>query len=91
MSPGPMIADYLDAIQYRRYSRTLLQERRRLLAYAVFCGDDDWLLTAPMETIISTVRARFQVRSKTTLQKLEAAIEDYREWRRRQEECDDGD
>lgn len=91
MSPGPMIADYLDAIQYRRYSRTLLQERRRLLAYAVFCGDDDWLRTAPMETILSTVRARFQVRSKTTLQKLEAAIEDYREWRRRLEECDDGE
>ena len=91
MPPGPRIADYLDAIQYRRYTRTLLQERRRLLAYAVFCGDDDWLRTAPIETIVSTVRARFQVQSKTTLQKLEAAVEDYRRWRRRQEVAGDGD
>lgn len=91
MPPGTRIADYLDAIQYRRYSLTLLQERRRLLAYVIFCGDDDWLRAAPMETVLSTVQARFQVRSRTTMQKLEAAVEDYRRWRRQQEARDDGE
>jgi|GEM_PF-1582572 hypothetical protein len=84
---GPTrIADYLDAIQYRQYSRSLLQERRRMLAFALFCGDDDWLLNEPIESVARTVRARFNVRSRRSLQRLEAAVEDYRRWRRQLEQ-----
>ena len=47
MTPGPTIADYLDGIRYRRYSRSVLLERRRLLGLAATCGDDGWFGTAP--------------------------------------------
>jgi len=89
MPAGTRIADYLDAIGYRRYSRSLVLERRRLLGLAAQCGDDDWLCTAPTETVIATVRARCQLRSRTGVQKLSAALDDYRRWRRRQEAGDD--
>ncbi len=43
MSAGPTVADYLDAVRYRRYSRSVLLERRRLLGHALVCGGDAWL------------------------------------------------
>jgi len=79
------LADYLDAIRYRRYSRSVIHERRRLLAYAIFCGDDEWLCNAPLETVLSTVGAQFQVRTRSARQKLATVVEDYRDWRRQQE------
>jgi hypothetical protein len=88
MQSSPRIADYLDAIKYRRYSLTLLQERRRLLALAIFCGDDDWIRNAPMETVLATVRTRFNVRTMRTLKRLEIVVADYRQWRREQEAGD---
>ena len=89
MASGIRIADYLDAITYRRYARTVIQERRRLLGYAVSVGDYDWLYNAPPETVIAAASARFQLRSRRSLQHLRAAIQDYRAWRRQQEEADD--
>ncbi|MEN6341387.1 MAG: hypothetical protein ABFC89_02390, partial [Methanospirillum sp.] len=74
--------------QYRRYSRTLVQERRRLLAYALVCGDDDWVRTAPVETVLAAVSARFGLGARSTRQRLEAALEDYRTWRTQQEYAD---
>ena len=85
MPPGTRIADYLDAIQYRNYTDTVLRERRRFLAFAAISGDDAWIMTAPIEEIAATIQARSQIRSKTTLHKLGTAVEDYRRWRRRQE------
>ena len=42
MSAGSTVADYLDAVRYRRYSRSVLLERRRLLGHALVCGGDAW-------------------------------------------------
>lgn len=90
MPPGAKIADYLDAIGYRQYSRSVVLERRRLLGLVAHYGDDVWLMTAPIELVVSTVRAYSQLRSSASLQKLASALEDYRRWRRRQE-GDDGE
>ena len=89
MASGILIADYLDAIQYRRYARTVIQERRRLLGYAVLVGDYDWLYNAPPETVIAAASARFQLRSRLSQQRLRAALQDYRAWRQ-QKEADHG-
>ena len=35
MPSGTRIADYLDAIAYRRYARSVMEERRRLLGWNV--------------------------------------------------------
>ena len=83
MAPGPTIADYLDGIRYRRYSRSVLLERRRLLALAAVCGDDEWFGTTPIDEVVATVTARLDLQSPTTLQRLEAAVEDYQAWRAR--------
>ena len=90
MPSGTRIADYLDAIAYRQYARSVVEERRRLLGYAVSVGDYDWLYTAPLETVIAAASARFQLRSRRSLQHLRAVVVDYRAWRRRQEEGGDG-
>jgi len=83
MTPGTTIADYLDGIRYRRYSRSVLIERRRLLAPAAVCGGTAWLAETPAEEVVATVRARLGFRSPTQLRRLEAAVEDYQAWRRR--------
>ena len=85
MASGTLIADYLDAIKYRRYARTVIQERRRLLGYAVSVGDYDWLYNAPPETVIAAASARFQLRSRLSQQRLRAALQDYRAWRQQKE------
>ncbi len=90
MPSGTRIADYLDAIAYRRYARSVMEERRRLLGYAVSVGDYNWLSTAPLETVIAAVSARFQLRSRRSQQHLRAVVEDYRAWRRQREEDEDG-
>ena len=90
MATGIRIADYLDAITYRRYAQSVIQERRRLLGYAVSVGDYDWLYNAPPETVIAAVSARFQLRSRRSQQHLRAVVEDYRAWRRQREEDEDG-
>jgi hypothetical protein len=83
MPPGPTIADYLDGIRYRRYSRSVLLERRRLLALAAVCGDEPWFGTTPIDEVVATVTARLALESPTTLQRLGAAVRDYQAWRRR--------
>jgi hypothetical protein len=85
MPPGTTVADYLDAIRYRRYSRSVLLERRRYLAYALLCGDDAWLMAAPEDEVTARLRTRSPFRSTTSLQRAWAALEDYRDWRRRRE------
>ncbi len=90
MPPGTRIADYLDAIGYRQYSRSVILERRRLLGLVAHFGDDDWIMTEPIEMVVSTVRVYSQLRSSASLQKLASALEDYRQWRRRRE-GDDGE
>ena len=85
MASGIRIADYLDAITYRRYARTVIQERRRLLGYAVSVGDYDWLYNAPPETVIAAASARFQLRSRRSQQCLRTALHDYRAWRQQKE------
>jgi len=57
MSAGPTVADYLDAVRYRRYSRPVLLERRRLPGHALVSGDDARLASTPA-AIASTVGAR---------------------------------
>ncbi len=83
MPAGTTIADYLDGTRYRRYSRSVLLERRRLLAYAAACGGEEWFGAAPVDEIVATVASRLDLRAPTTLQRLEAAIEDYQDWRAR--------
>ncbi len=83
MPRDPLIAEYLDAIRYRRYSQSVLMERRRFLELAVAGGPDAWFMAAPVEEVVAGARARSRVRSKANLQKLRSAVEDYRRWRRR--------
>jgi len=85
MPPGTLISDYLDAIRYRRYTRSVLVERRRFLVLAVTSGTDAWFMSAPADEVVARVCARSRIRSKTSLRKLRIAIEDYRRWRRRRE------
>lgn len=85
MPPDTLIGEYLDAVRYRRYSQSVLVERRRFLTLATAGGTDDWLMTAPIEEVVATVRARSRIRSKANLHKLRSAVEDYRRWRRRKE------
>ena len=85
MPSGILIADYLDAITYRRYAQSVIQERRRLLGYAVLVGDYDWLFNAPPETVIAAASAQFQLRSRLSQQRLRAALHDYRAWRQQKE------
>ncbi len=86
MTSGIGITDYLDAIKYRRYAQSVIQERRRLLGYAVLVGDYDWLYNAPPETVIAATSARFQLRSRLSQQRLRAALQDYRAWRQQKED-----
>ncbi|MEN6342332.1 MAG: hypothetical protein ABFC89_07195 [Methanospirillum sp.] len=83
MNPGTTVADYLDAVRYRRYSRSVLLERRRLLGHALVCGGDAWLAATPADEIVATVQARLGIDSEVTLQRIRSAAEDYQEWRRR--------
>ena len=85
MASGIRIADYLDAITYRRYAQSVIQGRRRLLGYAVLVGDYDWLYNAPPETVIAAASAQFQLRSRLSQQRLRAALQDYRAWRQQKE------
>jgi len=82
MSAGPTVADYLDAVRYRRYSRSVLLERRRLLGHALVCGGDAWLAATPPDEVASTVGARLGIDSAITLQRIRSAAEDYQAWRR---------
>jgi hypothetical protein len=86
MSAGPTVADYLDAVRYRRYSRSVIHERRRLLGHALVCGGDAWLATTPADEVASTVGARLGITSEVTLRRIESAAEDYQAWRRRRAE-----
>jgi hypothetical protein len=88
MPAGTTIADYLDAIRYRRYTQTEIQNRQRYLAHALLCGDDAWLMEAPVDEVLARVQAHSQIRSKLTLQRASTALEDYRAWRRRREGSD---
>ena len=63
MNTGTTIADYLDGIRYRRYSRSVLHERRRLLAYAAVCGDTAWLARTPADEV-AMIAARGGLRSQ---------------------------
>ena len=83
MTPGTTIADYLDGIGYRRYSRSVLIERRRLLGLAAVCGGTAWLATTPADEVVATVGARLGFRSPTQARRLGAAVEDYQAWRRK--------
>lgn len=83
MSPGTTIVDYLDGIRYRRYSRSVLIERRRLLGLAAVCGGTAWLAATPADEVVATVQARLGFRSPTQARRLEAAVEDYQAWRRK--------
>lgn len=82
MSAGPTVADYLDAVRYRRYSRSVLLERRRLLGHALICGGDAWLAATPPDEVASTVGARLGITSDVTLQRIRSAAEDYQTWQR---------
>lgn len=82
MPAGLTIADYLDGIRYRRYARSVLFERRRLLGLAAACGDEAWFGTAPVGEIVTTVQARLELESPVTLRRLEAVLWDYQAWRR---------
>ncbi len=86
MPPDALIAEYLDAIRYRRYTRSVLIERRRFLEIATAGGTDAWFMAAPVEEIVAAARARSRVRSKANLQKLRSTVEDYRRWRRQRDE-----
>lgn len=91
MPPGTSITDYLDAIRYRRYTRSVLLERRRFLAVAAAAGGTDaWFMSAPVEEVVAAVRARTGIRSRTNLRKVGALVENYRRWRR-EREGGDGD
>ena len=83
MNTGTTIADYLDGIRYRRYSRSVLIERRRLLAHAAVCGDTAWLAETPAPEVVATVRDRLGFRSPTQSRRLEAVVNDYQAWCRR--------
>ena len=85
MPPGCSIDDYLDALRYRRYTRTVLFERGRLLRAAAAGGTDAWFMTAPVEEVVENVRARTAIRSKRNLAKLRSVVENYRRWRRERE------
>jgi hypothetical protein len=85
MPPGCSIDDYLDALRYRRYSRSVLFERGRLLRAAAAGGTDAWFTTAPIEEVVDDVRARTAIRSKQSLGTLRRAVENYRRWRRERE------
>lgn len=82
MPAGLSVADYLDGIRYRRYSRSVLIERRRLLSLASACGDSAWFGTAPVGEVVATVHLRLGIESPATLQRLWAVLEDYQAWRR---------
>jgi len=83
--PGTSIDDYLEALRYRRYSRSVLFERRRLLGAAAGAGTDAWLMTAPIDEVVDAVRARTAIRSRTNLAKVRTVVENYRRWRREAE------
>ena len=63
MTTGTTIADNLDSIRYRRYSRSVLHERRRLLIHAALCGGTAWLAATPADEIAMTA-ARGGLRSQ---------------------------
>ena len=88
MPPGTTVDDYLDALRYRRYSRTVLFERRRFLAVAAAGGTDDWLMTAPVDQVVAAALEHSRIRSRTSLRKLGMAVENYRRWRREREGAD---
>ncbi|MEN6341749.1 MAG: hypothetical protein ABFC89_04230 [Methanospirillum sp.] len=83
--PGESVDDYLEALRYRRYSRSVLLERRRLLGAAAAAGTDAWLMTAPIDEVVDAVRARTAIRSRTNLAKVRMVVENYRRWRRERE------
>ena len=73
MPVGTTIADYLDGIRYRRYSRSVLFERRRRLGFAATCGGEEWFGATPVDEVVATVASRLDLRAPTTLHRLEAA------------------
>lgn len=87
--PGTTVADYLDALRYRRYCRTVLIERRRVPTVAATGGTDDWSMTAPVHEMATAALENSRIRSRTNLRKRGMAVENYRRWRREQEGADD--
>ncbi len=83
--PGSAVDDYLDALEYRQYTRTTLVERARLLGAAAAAGTDAWLMAAPVDEVVDAVRARTGIRSRTNLAKVRSVVENYRRWRRERE------